>query len=565
MGIKHVGSPISLSLRQSLNMSMSTLDSSTSSRMTRVKTGCVTCRIRRVKCDERKPECNKCSSTGRACDGYSTLPFSRRDLTRAADSSSSNISGTQRSSSPGACGLLPRLITDPAFSDVLEKRAFQFFRHKTVRSSNSLIDARFWDRIVLQACHVEPAVKHAVLALSCLHQLSELPDVCEDKQRHRTYAEKQHQKALEQARLLVASAKPQDVDRILIAAVVFICYEGVRGDYVASAVHIQSGRQIVVNNRERLQQASRRNDLKEIEQALYRLDVPALTFQDSSSPLSWTLDEYTHTQPLLVVPDFKTVADARASLIDLVRWLLLVAHSIGDPVMPSEISVGRYELENAKGAVQLKIWRERFESLLMRDGTASAPLCLVAMLRIWHTAATAFVEAGSVGLETRWDNVQHLFADIVLLAEDVINEISKAGNASFSVEMGYIDPLWLAASRCRDPQIRRRAIELLRACQRQEGMWESMGAAAVAQRWMEVEEEGLACVAQASDIPEHRRIRRTDIRADIDSLSILVRFTLCDADGEPNFRNEEVRWHRRAPANASGGNAGTGSDSAESV
>ncbi|KAK5111186.1 hypothetical protein LTR85_012235 [Meristemomyces frigidus] len=473
---------------------MSTPDSSASVRMKRVKTGCVTCRIRRVKCDEGKPECDKCSATGRRCDGYSTLPFSRRDL-QAASSSSHSIS-------PGNSGLLPRLITDPAFSDVLEKRYFQFFRHKTICGSNNLIDSRFWDRIVLQACHVEPAVKHAVLALSSLHQLSELTNENPSKQRHRAYTEEQHQKALEQARMLVASATPHDIDRVLIACVILICYEGVCGDYVASAVHMRSGRQIVVNNWQRLQQTSRRDDLREIEQALFRLDVPALTFQDSSSPLTWTLDDYICTQPLLVVPEFKTVVEARTSLVDLVRWLLLVAHSIGDPVMASAVSVQRHETEMTKSAAQLDIWRERFESLLIHNETTFAPPCSIAMLRIWHTGATALVEGGCIGSEARWDKVQHLFADIVLLAGAIIREICKVDRASFSVEMGYIDPLWLTASRCRDPHIRREAVRLLRACQRQEGMWESMAAAAVAQRWIDVEEEGLPYVTQAADIPD---------------------------------------------------------------
>ncbi|KAL2349610.1 hypothetical protein BJ546DRAFT_725193 [Cryomyces antarcticus] len=36
----------------------------------KVKTGCITRKIRHVKCDERKPECSRCTGTGRRCDGY---------------------------------------------------------------------------------------------------------------------------------------------------------------------------------------------------------------------------------------------------------------------------------------------------------------------------------------------------------------------------------------------------------------------------------------------------------------------------------------------------------------
>lgn len=36
----------------------------------KVRTGCLTCKIRRKKCDETKPACLRCTSTGRKCDGY---------------------------------------------------------------------------------------------------------------------------------------------------------------------------------------------------------------------------------------------------------------------------------------------------------------------------------------------------------------------------------------------------------------------------------------------------------------------------------------------------------------
>lgn len=36
----------------------------------KVRTGCLTCKIRKKKCDETKPACTRCTSTGRKCDGY---------------------------------------------------------------------------------------------------------------------------------------------------------------------------------------------------------------------------------------------------------------------------------------------------------------------------------------------------------------------------------------------------------------------------------------------------------------------------------------------------------------
>jgi hypothetical protein len=66
--------------------------------------GCKTCKIRRIKCDEARPVCRKCTTSKRICLGYdkplcaaaqttgsSTVLLSRSDLqTRAADAIGSN-------------------------------------------------------------------------------------------------------------------------------------------------------------------------------------------------------------------------------------------------------------------------------------------------------------------------------------------------------------------------------------------------------------------------------------------------------------------------------------------
>lgn len=57
----------------------------------KVRTGCLTCKIRHKRCDETKPDCYRCTSTGRKCDGYPlpsssttvsqpTLPVSGSDI-----------------------------------------------------------------------------------------------------------------------------------------------------------------------------------------------------------------------------------------------------------------------------------------------------------------------------------------------------------------------------------------------------------------------------------------------------------------------------------------------------
>ncbi|KAJ3492653.1 hypothetical protein NLG97_g5246 [Lecanicillium saksenae] len=100
----------------------------------KTKTGCKTCRIRRVKCDEGRPACKKCISTGRTCDGYETP---------AAPSGSPPSLSTDQ---------LMRLLDQPAHasgpiyggSSRAEKEAFFRFYNLTVKQVAGKTDTMFW-------------------------------------------------------------------------------------------------------------------------------------------------------------------------------------------------------------------------------------------------------------------------------------------------------------------------------------------------------------------------------------------------------------------------------------
>ncbi|KAF7197767.1 Aspercryptin biosynthesis cluster-specific transcription regulator atnN [Pseudocercospora fuligena] len=512
----------------------------------RTKTGCITCRIRRVKCDEARPNCERCSSTGRTCDGYSTLPFSRRDLQAASKSNSPQ----QRTPSPfpnGAYNLNPisKLVTDPAFSDVLEKRYFQFFRHRTVISTNSMIDSRFWDRTVPQACHSVPAIKHAILALASWHQLSNSPN---DLQ-HRYYADRQYQLALQEAKFMVSSAKESDVhdvDKLLIACIVFICFEGVRGDYAASALHMDNGRAICKQYAKRLRSSGRRNDLVEIQQALARLDLPAVAFSDVSSPYHYTLEDFLDTDPVLMPWQFQDVAEAKVPLIDLSRMMLVIGHYLDRAYFKGDdAEAARLQAEKDNCAERIELWKKYFDQVAHNANPDSR--LLVLNLQQWYHGIQAVSKAESVGPETRWDAVNDHFTAIVEIGEKIIERLLPVeGEISFSYDLGYTISTFLTATRCRDPQIRRRALAILRAIPRQEGVWASLPAAAIAERWMRIEEEGLTDLKKASDVPECKRVQFIETAVYSQETRAKLQFTL---SGGTEVRSETIFWkaENRAP------------------
>lgn len=106
--------------------------------------------------------------------------------------------------------------------------------------------------------------------------------------------------------------------------------------------------------------------------------------------------------------------------------------------------------------------------------------------------------------QTVWDEFRPLYEKIVDLAEEIIGP--SAGIPRFTLDMGLIGPLYEVIARCRDPFIRRRALLLLKSAHMQEGVWNSTLTATVAERVVQIEEEGLGEVKCCADIPDWARI-----------------------------------------------------------
>lgn len=70
--VQVISIPTKMSSKPSIDKSQeaAALDKSKRRPNKKTKTGCRTCRVRRVKCDERKPDCRRCEVFGVGCDGY---------------------------------------------------------------------------------------------------------------------------------------------------------------------------------------------------------------------------------------------------------------------------------------------------------------------------------------------------------------------------------------------------------------------------------------------------------------------------------------------------------------
>lgn len=184
-------------------------------------------RIRRIKCDEIRPSCRKCSSTGRKCDGYSS------DVTLSSQSPEESTELIQRIS-----------IHTPGNSE--EKRGFEYFLQNTAAELSGYYDSSFWSKLILAASAQKPALRHAVVALGALHE-----DFAQKglvftggKDQKSEFAVKQYAKAMGALRKSLASEKEEPLTA-LMSCILFVCFDSLRGYYESAMVHLESGLQIL--------------------------------------------------------------------------------------------------------------------------------------------------------------------------------------------------------------------------------------------------------------------------------------------------------------------------------
>lgn len=117
--------------------------------------------IRHIKCDEQKPECSRCRECHRRCGGYSVGGSRPRDDMLQVIHWRPNTLAFYK-------------ISGDFVWNKEERRAFRFFGEQPAADLPGFFGSSFWSQSILQAGHVEPSIKHAVLALGSLHEIIHL-------------------------------------------------------------------------------------------------------------------------------------------------------------------------------------------------------------------------------------------------------------------------------------------------------------------------------------------------------------------------------------------------------
>ncbi|KAE9971605.1 hypothetical protein EG327_009792 [Venturia inaequalis] len=484
----------------------------------KARTGCLTCKLRHVKCDEAKPQCVRCTSLGRRCGGYEHLNRSKN--------SPQDGSGTPESSGVTTSLTIVRPLVVFVASSNEERRAIEFFHHKAAPQLSGYFHSRFWSELVLQVANDEPAVRHAMIALSSIyesdvHAHSESPHVATKR---RDFGLESYNRAI---RLLIADMGNGKSVRVpLMTCVVFVCVDCLRGDIPIALKHIEGGMKLLETWRKQHHDPARRDELlrsvdfeiveKQLCPMFAWLNMATAIFGRPTVSVAFLSADGARATDT-TRPPFRSIHDAISSFLDLIDPAIkLIQANVQSKyvgIEPEAIA------EQTRLGALMDDWNLSFDHLMQNERTVpmngyNVMLSTTMSVRVW-------LEACLSPDEMIWDNYKSKFEEMVQLAEPIVYDSVRfpdEPSKSFSFELGIIPTLQFVAWKCRWPKIRRKALQLLRHAPKRECVYDASYAYALYEKVRELEESALnlspgETPADDQLPPEYARIHVIDLPA----------------------------------------------------
>lgn len=493
-----------------------------------------------MKCDEAKPSCDRCTSTGRQCDGYApqiTAKAAAAAVAAAASVSRISVMGN-------ASGLSihrPKHVLLCGSSGEGEGRAIQYFREAAGPYLSGATDPSFWTQLVLQFAGFEPAVKHSIVAISSLYeqvrqQTGSSPDTV--RVWDNGMALKHYNAGIRELKALTADGADSD-DRqplVLLVCILFICIEVLQSNRDAAIAHCKHGIAILQRTapnypwtKEFLLPIFRRLSLFPFFFGNTPSDFPELvgpppdgpapetflTFSDAQQKMD---DIFSRTLSLVrkgdayrfgsfrgLSPTAELLADQENLNHALDQWQVRFANFTGDPSLPDTPATQHFQL----GTDYLSTMSRCF---------------LLTRYEVCRIYANLALEPDEMGYDAYLEDFGRVFTHLLLLNETVPPQ-SKSPELmiGFIFEMGFMPMLFMVATKCRHLQMRLEALRSMRILGLpRENLWELDTVFALGRRIIEMEHDvqvdgaGHLVVspdspASGTDVPppDHKRIRHS--------------------------------------------------------
>jgi hypothetical protein len=386
-----------------------------------------------------------------------------------------------------------------------------FFEYISIKHLSEYHPCESWRKTLKFFSQTVPSVRYAAIALALIHR--NYLDCDSSNRVHQPQALKVwlpdkapllHYNRAIQLLLNQESSDSTEITAVtLLVCYLLTCFDHVAGNYVQAVKHLRGGVELsrnvdkaILNNNSIYDDAKPsgfRTLICQVTRQIRRLDMQAVTFL-----VDWTPADIQETLISPLPPSdgiFRSLDQAADHLQILIARVMRLRNTeqqlspMGKmPPLPS--SLKEIVLQ------QLETWSSLFENMLQQGSsyeTDSETYPLVTLLRLQQTLAWTLLRSHGPGREMDYDNFLPQFQQCVALAGDVAaahERYSGSLKPTFTPETGVVPVLFIIGVKCRHPMVRRQALSILRRQPIREAVWDSISAARVVERVIEIEEGG---------------------------------------------------------------------------
>jgi hypothetical protein len=459
-----------------------------------VRTGCKTCKTRRVKCDEAKPICQQCLRARIVCDGYDALLLhsKTRDLSKLAPSN------------PTAVPLFRKFSAG-------EVPFFDFFRHALTDDFTGYGCTEFWSRIVLCEAMTNDCVFHAVLAISSLSSAISESFASKRPARnkpsalspwtarsivnssHRT-AMQNYVRALSLFRKQVdGNAELQSPRAVIIMTLLLITFELLQGNMDGVDVLMTSSikllrpsltqiRKDALTPVQKVQPPPKEDDIRDIEHILPFLSItgawtPFLPTQAGNLAL-W--DTTPSPLPDLNPHNAHHLQSEWSGFFS--RATAFTAQAFTTLSQTSPLTIPPSLLAQQQSYLSLlSFWESTLATALSCTGLTSKAHTSLRLIALHHKTLTIAINCCLDITDTAWDDYdpefQSILNETLTFVSSHPNTVTSEGtrkyHAAFTLSFGPLSTLGPVIAKCRNHAIRMRALEAARRMPWREGSWDA--------------------------------------------------------------------------------------------
>ena len=421
--------------------------------------GCQICKHRRIKCDEKHPQCGQCERAGSQCD---------YDVPKAK---------------------IFEIGAGPDFDSACEQQSFSYFVSQGAKMITTFQPSAgpFWQQIGLRLSHTFPSVKHAITAVGAVQaplHFMKAGTVVETRQPENNQLSLTN---LARGMHLASIANPRDVPlEAILASSIFFMASAIWTDKIGvPAMHVGAGLKILNEYARGTYQGLviNREEVDSIFIPMFqRFVVAACVFSDGF-PEQFAPNIATNAYLDMDLDKATTIADLE-NAFEMVGTLLKCVLRLREGVSIDNIFARVTSALDESEAALTKLYLQRTGDDATLSHTGNTFDYDYRHLRMHLTTIRIMFETVQSNDELAYDKFRKEFMFILveckrLLQED--EEVTASRDApNLRTTHGIIPSLFFTATRCRDLAIRNQAIELLHSTARTERGWSSCMATTLA-------------------------------------------------------------------------------------